>query len=161
MLTLRARPGVPLEVPLALGGWELSLPTDGRELPMQPTWPRRMEDMMIFAAPAAVDVDGDGRREIVMGSGGWLLHAFRREGGEATAFPKFTGGWIFSTPQAGDIDGDGRDDLVVVTREGYLFAWELEPRATTVADSASSEGEGEGLGGDPGAAVEGANSTTR
>lgn len=157
MLTLRARPGVPLEVPLALGGWELTLPAEGREIPMQPTWPRRMEDLMIFAAPAAIDVDGDGRREILMGSGGWLLHAFRRDDGEAATFPKFTGGWIFSTPQAGDIDGDGRDDLVAVTREGYLFAWELEPSATTVVGSASSEGAGVV----DGAAGAGANSTSR
>jgi hypothetical protein len=82
-----------------------------------------MEDMMIFVRPVAVDVDGDGRREIVMGSGGYLLHAFRTDGGEATGFPKLTGGWTFSAAAAGDLDGDGRTELVSVTREGWLFAW--------------------------------------
>jgi hypothetical protein len=63
-----------------------------------------------------------------MGSGGYLLHAFAGAGGEAEGFPKFTGGWIFSAPAAGDLDGDGRLDVVAVTREGYLFAWEVGPR---------------------------------
>jgi hypothetical protein len=123
MLTLRTSPGVPIDVPLALGGWKLA--QAGETRPMLPGWPRRMEDLMLFARPAAVDVDSDGRLEVVMGSGGYLLHAFRPDGGEAEGFPKFTGGWIFSAAAAGDLDGDGRPELVAVTREGYLFAWKL------------------------------------
>ena len=94
-----------------------------------PRYPRRMEDLAILATPMACDVDGDGGKEILFGSGGYLLHAFRKEGGEAAGFPKFTGGWIFSAPAVGDLDGDGRLELVSVTREGYLFAWELPPPA--------------------------------
>ena len=81
--------------------------------------------------------------EVLMGSGGYLLHAFDREGGEAAGFPKFTGGWIFADPVSGDLDGDGRPETVAVTREGYLFAWEssaplrseaAEPDHEVVAD---------------------------
>jgi hypothetical protein len=124
MLTLRSKPGIPIDVPLVLGGWELA----GAESPaaFAPTFPRRMEDLMIWARPSAADVDGDGVQEILMGSGGYLLHAFARAGGEPEGFPKFTGGWIFSPPVVGDLDGDGRGELVTVTREGYLFAWQLE-----------------------------------
>jgi hypothetical protein len=125
MLTLRAKPAVPIDVPLALGGWELVGASGPSRVPMLPGWPRRMEDLMIFARPLAADVDGDGLLEVLMGSGGYLLHAFRAAGGEAAGFPKFTGGWTFSAPAVGDADGDGRPDLVSVTREGYLFAWEL------------------------------------
>jgi len=97
-------------------------------------YPRRMEDLMLMAQPIAADVDGDGLDEVLMGSGGYLVHAFRGRGGEAEGFPKFTGGWIFSAPAVGDIDGDGSLDLVTVTREGYLFAWGLSaPRGTTPA----------------------------
>jgi hypothetical protein len=84
-----------------------------------------MEDLTIMAAPIAADVDGDGTQEILMGSGGYLLHAFKKSGGDAEGFPKFTGGWIFSAPAIGDLDGDGRPELVTVTREGHLFAWRL------------------------------------
>ena len=52
-------------------------------------------------------MDGDGAHEVLLGSGGYLLHAFQRGGGEAAGFPKFTGGWIFSAPAVGDLDGDG------------------------------------------------------
>jgi len=139
MLTLRSNPGIPLDVPLALGGWRLDGAPDDRSIvPMLPSYPRRMEDLMLFASPVAADVDGDGSAEILMGSGGYLLHAFARSAGEATGFPKFTGGWVFSAPAVGDLDGDGRPDLVAVTREGYLFAWELRPSETVAPVEAAS-----------------------
>jgi hypothetical protein len=126
MVTLRTKPGTTLDVPLALGAWPLE---GGGEpdgvVPMLPSWPRRMEDLMLFARPIAADTDDDGEAEVLIGSGGYLLHAFRVDGGEAAGFPKFTGGWIFSAPAVGDLDGDGRREVVSVTREGYLFAWEL------------------------------------
>jgi hypothetical protein len=128
LLTLRSNPGIPLDVPPALGGWPL-LPGDaGAAVPMLPSYPRRMEDLTILAAPLAADVDGNGSEEVLLGSGGYLLHAFESGGGEPRGFPKFTGGWIFSAPAVGDLDGDGERELVSVTREGNLFAWRLPPR---------------------------------
>ncbi len=140
MLTLRSKPGIPLDVPLALGAWSVDgEPHDRSLIPMLPNYPRRMEDLMLYASPSAADVDGDGTAEILRGRGGYLLHAFARSGGEAAGFPKFTGGWVFSAPGIGDLDGDGRPDLVAVTREGYLFAWELGPsEAAGPADASSA-----------------------
>ena len=130
MLTMRTSPGIPLDVPPALGGWPLrEEDKEGASVPMIAGYPRRMEDLTILAAPAAADVDGDGRAEILLGSGGYLLHAFAHGGAEAVGFPKFTGGWIFSAPAVGDLDGDGERELVSVTREGYLFAWRLPATA--------------------------------
>lgn len=94
-------------------------------VPMIPNYPRLMEDLTVLGAPVAADVDGDGSQEILLGSGGYLLHAFKKAGGEAEGFPKFTGGWVFSAPSVGDLDGDGRQELVSVTREGFLFVWRL------------------------------------
>jgi hypothetical protein len=126
MLTMRTSPGIPLDVPPVLGGWDLQRGAeDTSPLPMIANYPRRMEDLTILGGPIAADVDRDGTKEILMGSGGYLLHAFKKAGGEAEGFPKFTGGWIFSAPAVGDLDGDGRDELVSVTREGFLFAWRL------------------------------------
>lgn len=126
MLTLRTKPGVPLDVPLVLGAWD---PGSG---PMRAGWPVRMEDLMVFAEPAAADVDGDDELEILMGSGGYLVHAFDPTGAEASSFPKFTGGWTFSAPAVGDLDGDGRPEIVSVTREGYLFAWETGSGSSSI-----------------------------
>ena len=134
ILTLRTNPGVPLDVPPVLGGWHVRPgPAPAPSVPMIPSYPRRMEDLTILGAPFAADVDGDGSQEILLGSGGYLLHAFKTAGGEADGFPKFTGGWLFSDPAVGDLDGDGEKELVSVTREGYLFVWRLRhglpPRA--------------------------------
>jgi subtilase family protein/FG-GAP repeat protein len=134
ILTLRTNPGVPLDVPPTLGGWAVRpAPAQTTPIPMIPNYPRRMEDLTLLSAPLAADVDGDGSQEILLGSGGYLLHAFKKVGGEADGFPKFTGGWIFSSPAVGDLDGDGEKELVSVTREGYLFVWRLRqglpPRA--------------------------------
>jgi hypothetical protein len=136
MLTMRTNPGIPIDVPPALGGWEIAKPQGpDAELPMLRSFPIRMEDLTILGAPVAADIDGDGRGEILIGSGGYLLHAFRKSGEDAEGFPKFTGGWIFAPPAVGDLDGDGEPELVSVTREGYLFAWKLrshgQARAST------------------------------
>jgi hypothetical protein len=126
MLTLRFKPGIPIDVPTGLGGWPLLASADSSgPIPMLPTYPRRMEDLMLLVRPSSADVDADGKPEVLIGSGGYLLHAFDSEGGEAPGFPKFTGGWLFSDAAVGDLDGDGVSELVSVTREGYLFAWEL------------------------------------
>jgi hypothetical protein len=138
MVTMRSKPGVPIDIPLALGGWEIPTDVDdGGLIEMMDGYPRRMEDMMICAQPDSADVDRDGVDDVLMGSGGYLLHAFRRSGGEVEGFPKFTGGWIFSNPAVGDLDGDGRREIVTVTREGYLFAWELEPGPASSTQFAS------------------------
>ncbi len=130
MITMRNKPGVPIDVPLALGGWRVGAAhASNGKVPMLDGFPRRMEDLMLLARATAADVDGDGRQEVLMGSGGYLLHAFDPRGGEAPGFPKFTGGWIFSASAVGDLDGDGNNELVSVTREGYLFAWELRGRS--------------------------------
>jgi hypothetical protein len=126
MLTMRLKPAVPIEVPLGVGGWKLRERAGaGGRTPMLPDYPRPIEDLALLASPIAADVDGDGVKEILMGSGGYLLHAFKAGGGEADGFPKFTGGWIFSEPAVGDLDGDKLPELVTVTREGYLFVWDL------------------------------------
>jgi hypothetical protein len=136
MLTMRTSPGIPLDVPPVIGAWPLEPGTEpASAVPMIPNYPRRLEDLIIMAAPVAADVDGDGSREILLGTGGYLLHAFKKSGGEAEGFPKFTGGWIFSAPAVGDLDGDGRQELVSVTREGFLFVWRL--RQSSLARAAA------------------------
>ena len=138
MLTMRTNPGIPLDVPPVIGAWPIEPgPEAASSIPMVPNYPRRLEDLIILAAPVAADVDGDGTREILVGTGGYFLHAFKKSGGEAEGFPKFTGGWVFSSPAVGDLDGDGSQELVSVTREGFLFAWRLRRSSLARATSAA------------------------
>ncbi len=92
-------------------------------------WPRQIEDLQFLVAPAIADLDGDDKAEAVMGSAGYLLHAWDAEGVEPEGWPKFTGNWILGSPAVGDIDGDGYLEVVVSTREGKLFAWHTEGHA--------------------------------
>jgi hypothetical protein len=82
-----------------------------------------VEDIPMLASVAAADVDGDGRREVIAGTGGSLIHAFTMTGGEAPGWPKFTGKWNMATPALGDVTGDGKLDVIASTREGWLYAW--------------------------------------
>ena len=89
-----------------------------------PAFPQRVEDLQFLSAPAIADIDGDGIAELLVGSGGYYLHAFSGTGGEPAGWPKFTGGWTIGSLAVGDLDGDGLLDVVAPTREGRLYAWE-------------------------------------
>jgi hypothetical protein len=86
-------------------------------------FPAPVEQFQIITAPAIADVDGDGSGEVIAGTSGLLLHAFREDGSEPEDWPKNTGGWLFAGPAVGDVDGDGKLEVVAVTREGYLWVW--------------------------------------
>lgn len=87
-------------------------------------WPRTMEDLMFLTSPSVVDLDGDGVAEVLMGSGGYYLHAFDGlTGAEKAGWPKFTGHWLIATPAVVDWDGNGKNDVAITSREGWLFVW--------------------------------------
>jgi len=106
-----------------VGAWS------GRTGQMRAAWPRILDDTAINPAPVSADLDGDGKRDIVVGSGGYYVHAFNATG-EISGFPKFTGGWTLGSPSLGDFDGDGRLDVAATTREGNLLIWKTQGRAT-------------------------------
>ncbi len=89
-----------------------------------PGWPHAMDDYQIFSSPTIADVGGTADREVIQGSGLYLLHAFGPDGVEPSAFPKFTGGWLSGVTAAGDIDGDGLLEIANWTREGNMFVWD-------------------------------------
>ena len=101
-----------------LGGWDAA---SGSYLA---GFPAPVEQFQIITGPAVADVDGDGAAEVIAGTSGLLLHAFREDGSEPDGWPKQTGGWLFAGPAVGDVDGDGKLEVVAVTREGYLWVWD-------------------------------------
>ena len=107
-----------------LGGWDAA---SGNHLA---GFPAPVEQLQIITAPAVADIDGDGSAEVIAGTSGLLLHAFREDGTEANGWPKQTGGWLFAGPAVGDVDGDDKLEVVAVTREGYLWVWETPSPAS-------------------------------
>jgi hypothetical protein len=87
--------------------------------------PIPLEDYTFLMNMAIADITGDSYPEVMIGTGGYFVHAVDACGREASGWPKFTDGWIISTPAVGDVDGDGQRTLEVVTatREGFLYAW--------------------------------------
>lgn len=92
-------------------------------------WPRQIEDLQFLVSPAVADLSGDGKAEAILGSAGYLVHAWDAEGKQPEGWPKFTGNWILGSAAVGDLDGDGYVEVVVSTREGYLWAWHTKGRA--------------------------------
>ena len=85
---------------------------------------RELEDIPMLVSASVADLDNDGAQEVLIGTGGYLVHAFSPEGGEAPGWPKYTHKWVMATPAVGDLDNDGRLEVVAHTREGMLYAWE-------------------------------------
>jgi hypothetical protein len=122
MLTALALGGKRYPYDHTVGAW------DGKTGRMLPAFPKVNDDMALGTSPIVVDLNGDGKHEVIASSGGYWLHAFGAAG-EAAGFPKLTGGWMFGAAAAGDWDGDGLLEIAATTREGYAFLWRTSARA--------------------------------
>ena len=91
-----------------------------------PAYPQAVEDYQLLSSPSVADVSDAPGRELLVGTGLYLLRNINATGVEGAGFPKFTGGWIFAVPAVGDVDGDNKLDIATLTREGNAFVWKTE-----------------------------------
>jgi hypothetical protein len=98
------------------------------------------------SSPAFADVDGDARRELVVGDGNGFVHAFKSDGTEAKGWPVHTapiplptGGsngfaqkslsssvytpLLLGSPTVADLDRDGTPEIIVADVSGTMRAW--------------------------------------
>jgi hypothetical protein len=101
-----------------LSGWDTDT---GR---MLEGFPRVMDDWQFFNTPTIVDLNNDTDPEVVIGSGGYLVHSWNYKGEEPAGWPKQTGGWIIASVAVGEFDGDGLFEVAVTTRDGWLYVWD-------------------------------------
>lgn len=92
-------------------------------------------DQTIFSAPAVGDIDGDGRPEIVFGTGsGWPniaheVYAVHCDGSPVAGWPVVVNGVVEGAPALADLTGDGRPEVIVAdsyrdgTPQAALYAF--------------------------------------
>lgn len=92
---------------------------------LKPGWPKFIPGQTYDAPPALVDVDGDGKLEIVTGNG-WdptfgdttqpfYVTVWNSDGTVRSRYN--TGTEVFFSPAIGDVTGDGEPDIVVTTTD--------------------------------------------
>ncbi|MEO8586672.1 MAG: VCBS repeat-containing protein [Acidobacteriota bacterium] len=128
----------------ANGGQIHALRYDGVELPGFPVF----TDQAMSSSPAIGDIDGDGRPEIVIGTGnfftgrGHKVYAFHCDGSPVLGWPVNVDGQVVNAPALGDLDGDGIPEVVVAddnsgpsgTFHVYAFRgtgsqmWKMQPK---------------------------------
>lgn len=104
----------------------------GRTGAMLPGSPAVLEGYSWLQNPAIADIDGDGYPEVLAGSDGYFVHAVDACGKSPVGWPKLTGQWLAASPAVGDVDGDEQLEVVVVSRSGWLFAWNTQGSADGV-----------------------------
>lgn len=82
---------------------------------------------------AILDLDGDGRKEVIFDGGDGTLEARNLDGTAPRNWPKVIGDSLAGSAQLGDLDGDGLFEVIALTRAGRLFAWRTRAPTTELA----------------------------
>lgn len=117
------------------GGYVRAISGKGRLLWAFPT------NEIVRSSPSIGDIDGDGRADIVFGTGDfWArqpggasdsvkVFALELDGRLKPGWPRTTDGYTLASPALADVSGDGRLDVVIGTwntnnAAGSVYAWE-------------------------------------
>ena len=80
-----------------------------------------------YGVPALADLDGDGYKEIICGSGDGHVYVWKHDGTPYLRTPFFSrpGQQLNCSPTVCDLDGDGEKDILITTRStglSYIYA---------------------------------------
>jgi hypothetical protein len=127
---------------------------DGASGATRTGWPVTV-DGSVTSDPAVWDLDFDGVPEVILGTGGGMLHAFHPDGSEASGWPKSYGGSISFGPAIGNVTGTPAFELVfaaqapqqlhVVDRTGVeVPGWPVAKKIATAPVIADLDHDGVG-----------------
>jgi hypothetical protein len=83
----------------------------------------------VISSPLVWDLNGDGMREIAVGS--WDGYLYMLDSGlkDLPGWPKWSRKGFFSSPALADLDGDGEPEIVVGSEAGKIYGWHRDGRA--------------------------------
>lgn len=91
---------------------------------------RRTADAVI-SSPVVWDWDGDGAKEIAVGSWDGYFYLMDSRLADVSGWPKWSRKGFFSSPALVDLDEDGMPEILVGSEAGKLFAWRFDGREVT------------------------------
>jgi signal transduction histidine kinase len=111
--------------------WDL----EGRMLPGWPVrldgfvygLPEKQENHVVYGPPIAVDVDGDGEQEVILGCFDHHLYCFELDGTPVPGWPVVLEDFIVQGLALAQLDGEGMKELVVGQFGETVFAYHLDP----------------------------------
>jgi FG-GAP-like repeat/FG-GAP repeat len=128
----------------------------GNGKPM-PGFPISLPGQTIWSSPAIGDLNGDGRKDIVVGTGlnwpdpqGRFIYAFDMSSRPLSGWPARTSGRMMSSPAIADIEGNGHPDVVALMEDGKVIAFRPDGQflwATCNIDNTSACRPGYGVHG--------------
>jgi WD40 repeat protein len=80
----------------------------------------------VVSSPLAWDWDGDGVKEIAVGSWDGYFYLLDADLNDLPGWPKFSRGGFFASAALVDLDGDGQREIVAGAESGKLFAWHVD-----------------------------------
>jgi len=96
------------------------------EITLQDGWPQQTT-ANIHSSPVTADLNGDGKKEIIVGSGFdgsiFNFYVFYSNGTIMKGWPKPLTGAIQGSPAVGDLDNDGDLEIVIGDNNGIVYAW--------------------------------------
>lgn len=80
----------------------------------------------VISSPIAYDFDGDGVKEIAVGSWDGYFYLLDAHLDDLPGWPHYSSKGFFSSPALADLDADGTPEILVGSEAGKLFAWHID-----------------------------------